>query len=187
MIDEALLRAVNALAASPGVARAGVFLSSPWPLVLASVPIALLLLARRRFWAVAAIVVAMLFADALTSRIIKPVAARERPCRTLAGLERPAGCGPGKSFPSVHATLSATFVATAAPVVPLGWAVLAPLGVLVSISRILLGVHYPTDVAAGWALGAAIGLGFTRLRLRLERRPAQTDTAAPQNDQPSSP
>jgi undecaprenyl-diphosphatase len=44
----------------------------------------------------------------------------------------------------------------------------AVLAVAVSVSRVYVGVHYPLDVLAGWALGALVGtavvLGLRRLR-----------------------
>ena len=72
------------------------------------------------------------------------------------------------SFPSGHATVSAvvflTIGAMLAEATPeqrlkLFYIVTAVLlTVLVGASRIYLGVHYPTDVLAGWSLGAAWAL-----------------------------
>jgi undecaprenyl-diphosphatase len=73
------------------------------------------------------------------------------------------------SFPSGHATLSAitylTIAAVLAPSQPSStisvyfMSLAVFLTVLVGVSRIYLGVHYPTDVLAGWCIGAAWAMG----------------------------
>lgn len=72
------------------------------------------------------------------------------------------------SFPSGHAMLSATIYLTLAVLLTrlverrreksyiLGTALL--LSFFVGLSRVFLGVHYPTDVVAGWAAGVAWAL-----------------------------
>ncbi|WP_244856974.1 phosphatase PAP2 family protein [Aromatoleum bremense] len=74
------------------------------------------------------------------------------------------------SFPSGHAMLSAivylTLGALLARLVPRRglklyvMSIALALTVIVGISRIYLGVHWPTDVLAGWAAGAAWALGW---------------------------
>lgn len=67
------------------------------------------------------------------------------------------------SFPSSHATSTTTAAIVFAPL--LGrWTLVAP--PLMAWSRMALGVHYPTDVLSGAAMGAAVGLASERTRER---------------------
>ena len=92
------------------------------------------------------------------------------------------------SFPSGHSMLSAvaylTLGALLARVQPrrllklylLGLAIL--LTVAVGASRVYLGVHWPTDVLAGWAIGAAWALLCWAAALWLQRR-GQVESPGP--------
>ncbi|MGE5320365.1 MAG: phosphatase PAP2 family protein [Hyphomicrobiaceae bacterium] len=67
------------------------------------------------------------------------------------------------SFPSGHTMHAVSFSIIAACYFPwLIWLV-APFAVLVGLSRPILGLHYPSDVLAGAALGAAIAFGSLAL------------------------
>ena len=167
-VDEMVLRFVNALARSEVIATTGWFLSSRWVLLLVFGMLGGVLLYRRRFVAVLTVALAAGGADALTARVLKPVFDRERPCRELEGLVVVAPCGVGKSFPSGHAAVSFAVLTSAAPLIRFGWWMLAPLAVSVAGSRVLLGVHYPSDVLWGAFLGASMGWGMTFLRKRYE-------------------
>jgi len=87
----------------------------------------------------------------LKSRLV-----RERPFISLTGIV--VGTPPldRYSFPSGHTLHAVAFTTIAVASFPvLGW-VLVPLTVLIAASRVVLGLHYPSDVAAGALLGMSI-------------------------------
>ena len=91
------------------------------------------------------------------------------------------------SFPSGHSTLAAAaFLSTAAVLASLEsrerskvfiFAVAVVLTVAVGASRVYLGVHWPTDVLAGWSLGAAWAF-LARLALTVTPRSRSEPTDA---------
>ncbi len=63
------------------------------------------------------------------------------------------------SFPSGHTLHAVSFTILATTYYPAltGW--LIPVAMLIAASRVVLGLHYPTDVAAGAAIGALLTWG----------------------------
>ncbi len=103
-------------------------------------------------------------AGVLLYTLLKRLFVRERPFITHHAIRRAAAPLDRYSFPSGHTLHAVSFAWQACAHFPeLGW-VLLPLAALIAGSRLVLGLHYPTDVAAGAALGAALaelGLAFS--------------------------
>lgn len=88
---------------------------------------------------------------------LKAMCARVRPCSRPGGPPQRAPIPDPSSFPSghtLHAVLVAVVVAAHLPALGL---VFIPLAVTIGLSRVVLGVHYPTDVLAGGAIGGLLG------------------------------
>lgn len=160
--EVALLAAVQRRIAAPRVVTAARGLSHfgehalGW-LVLGALG-ALIDRRRRRDWLISVATVAGAHGASIA---VKRVVRRHRPTDPAVAVL--VGTPSRLSFPSSHAA------STTAAAVLYGGLLRRPLtAVLVPpmlISRLVLGVHYPTDVLVGSALGAAIGTGVRR-RLR---------------------
>lgn len=85
----------------------------------------------------------------LASMAIKRVVRRARP--EVEPLVATAG---RHSFPSSHATSAAAAAVAYGALRPAGARIVPPLAAAMCVSRLVAGVHYPSDVAAGAALGA---------------------------------
>jgi len=82
---------------------------------------------------------------------------RERPYVSCPGIRLNGRALDQFSFPSGHTLHATTFSMLLIRGYPEAIVVLVPLSVLIAWSRIALGLHYPSDVAAGALMGALTG------------------------------
>ncbi|MFF5185314.1 phosphatase PAP2 family protein [Streptomyces sp. NPDC000345] len=108
-------------------------------------------------------------AEVLSNGIAKQVYERRRPPREWvppdALRERP----DSSSFPSGHTAAAVAFSGAVAPTWPVAGAACGAAAVLVAAQRVHGGAHYPSDVAAGGAIGL-VGAALVRAAPRLIRR-----------------
>jgi undecaprenyl-diphosphatase len=158
-MDLRIRAAVHALA-SPGLTRGLVLLSTlGGPAVLVPLGVALAaLFAWRRWWRGAALLGVSMLGAGVLDATLKLAFHRPRPAPYF---DYPAPAS--YSFPSGHALFAFCFFATGAALLAprlvhpalrwLVWLGAAAIVLLIGLSRIYLGVHYPSDVLAGYAAG----------------------------------
>jgi undecaprenyl-diphosphatase len=131
------------------------------------------LLSRR--WRGAVFVAVSVAGGTLISTVLKLSFDRARPDLVPHAVEATSA-----SFPSGHSMLAMVTYLTLGAVLAeaqpspririylLGWAVF--LAFIVGLSRVYLGVHWPTDVLAGWCVGSAWALLCGSVALWMQRR-----------------
>jgi undecaprenyl-diphosphatase len=93
----------------------------------------------------------------LAYKLLKHGTLRPRPYQVHASISQGASALDTFSFPSGHTLHAVAFSIVALAHYPLLAPLLVPFALLTAASRVVLGLHYPTDVLAGAALGALIG------------------------------
>ncbi len=168
-LDEMIFRALNLAGADPILDRIMIFstiLSGVYVIFLVAVPLWWRGLRTATFD-----VLLLLAITIVATEAIKFLVDRQRPCdalpnvNTLAGYRCAAEFDP--AFPSGHA--SRAFAVAALLAIRFRWRLGIPAGafaVLAGISRIYLGLHWPSDVLGG----AAVGIGFALLMEIVSRR-----------------
>ncbi|MDP3148871.1 MAG: phosphatase PAP2 family protein [Ignavibacteria bacterium] len=120
---------------------------------------------------IAAVLVLLLVAttDQLGAKVIKEIFQRLRPCNALSDVLTPLGCTGTFSFPSNHALNNfgvAIFFSILYPKVK--WYLITAAS-LIAISRVYLGLHYPSDILGGAILGIGFGYLFALLYTQVEK------------------
>jgi undecaprenyl-diphosphatase len=92
------------------------------------------------------------------NKALKRASGRPRPYRSCSGVHPRARALDEFSFPSGHTFHAVGFSLVFAYHFPVGAAALVPFTLLLAVSRVVLGLHYPSDVLAGALLGALVGL-----------------------------
>ncbi len=180
LLDRYLLNAINAKMAHMTLDLIMRFWSAEWPWYLILIYFVFDGLRKKRWQQlnqVAWIGLTIGLSDMVASYIFKPWVARLRPCRVEHLVRIVDSCSGMYGFPSNHAANAAVFATM--------WfllqghrqgAVAWSCAIMVGLSRVYLGVHYPSDILAGFVFGSLLGslsiwLGrrfaaFCRLRSR---------------------
>jgi undecaprenyl-diphosphatase len=194
-IDAAIIDLVRAPALHDALAPLGALteLGSTWAVIAVGAVVLVVgfVAGRPRDGVAGAITIAI---GAAIIEILKRLGGRARP-----DVLDPIIAEVGYSFPSGHtanATVAYGVLAVLVSRLPMHAgirgaivAVLILVVFAVGLSRVWLGVHFPTDVLAGWLLGGAIVSAYAAITLPASPAPAEGsadgDPAAPRSDPPA--
>jgi undecaprenyl-diphosphatase len=119
--------------------------------------------------AVIGLILLIIVTDQTGYRILKEFFERVRPCNALTDVITPIGCAGGFSFPSNHAVNNFAAAVFLLRIFPAYKWIFLVVATMVSISRIYLGVHYPSDVIGGALIGAGFGHLFSIAALKVDQ------------------
>jgi undecaprenyl-diphosphatase len=108
--------------------------------------------------------------------ILKPVVDRARPFEVESSLTVIDAKPVSRSFPSGHAAMAFAYAVGGARMIPGSAWVWWPLAVIVAVSRVYVGVHWPSDIIGGAAIGLACAwfvLGGRQIGTTTLPRPAK--------------
>lgn len=129
-----------------------------------------LALARRVPWrGVAQMTLAILCVLLIVDWVLKPAIGRARPFERTPALQVMGARPADRSFPSGHASGAGAGAVALTMLAPWGWPLWWATAAAIAYSRVYLGDHYPLDVIAGGAIGAALAWIVMRIRAKGDR------------------
>lgn len=108
----------------------------------------------------------MIFVGAVCTaayRMLKGRTLRPRPYQAMTSIAAGAPALDKFSFPSGHTLHAVAFTLVACAYYPALALILVPFTLLTAASRVVLGLHYPSDVLAGAAIGALVAAASFRI------------------------
>jgi undecaprenyl-diphosphatase len=171
-LDVKIFRVVNAIdlpawasAVLSVLARSNLWIA---PIALGFVLLAVLGGRRERSYVVVALITLAL-TEFIVSGLMKPLFGRLRPCHVLEGVRLLGGCTSSFAMASGHAGNSFAQAVAVGLFYRPAFLISLPIASLVSLSRVIDGKHYPSDVVVGALVGIAVAIVVVRLlRTRLE-------------------
>ena len=127
-----------------------------WRIPIFIIWLALIIFGKKKGRVTALLVVVILvLSDQLSSSVIKPWINRIRPCFVVEGVRLLIEQSGSPSFPSSHAANMAAMAVLFSVKYRKFAALFIAIALMVSYSRIYVGVHYPSDLLGGWMVGIA--------------------------------
>jgi len=114
------------------------------------------------------ILILITITDQTSHKFFKEFFERARPCNSLSDVLTPLGCTGSFSFPSNHAVNNFAAAAFFSRLYPNYKTLLFIIASLVALSRVYLGLHYPSDIIAGAAIGIVFGYLSSLIVLKID-------------------
>lgn len=127
-------------------------------------------------WMVLFSAIVLVLSDQIAANLLKDLIGRLRPCQTFDAdsINLLVHCGGGKSMPSAHASNAfgqgiffSIFFKKIRPY-------LLTYAVMVALSRVFVGVHYPFDILMGALIGTVIAIAVAFLYKQFEKKVVKT-------------
>jgi undecaprenyl-diphosphatase len=176
--DEHMFRVLNEDWVNPTLDRLMPFVThgSNYNVLLLVAAVILIVVGRLRgLRFVVLAIISVVIADAIGTYVFKHSLLRTRPCIALDDVRLLVGCTNLPSFPSNHAVNSSVLATLAILYMPRLWLPAAALVLLIGLSRVYVGVHYPLDVLGGSALGIVVALALSAIMTRVWPEPSGPD------------
>lgn len=164
-IDVAVFRFINSTLANPVTDKFMPFITDVKNWYLLYVFLWFLILfkgGRYRVGLAIGMILLVTISDQLSSFVLKSLFERPRPCKVLENVHLLVTCTDSYSFPSSHAVNNfSAFMFFSYFYRHLKW-ILFGVATVMALSRIFVGVHYPSDVLGGALIGILIGYILAR-------------------------